>query len=43
LHAFADARGIKLVQLALAWLAGNPIVGSVMPARQAPSIAPRPA
>jgi aryl-alcohol dehydrogenase-like predicted oxidoreductase len=30
LHAFADGRGIKLAQLALAWLAGNPIVGSVI-------------
>ena len=27
---FAEARGIKLAQLALAWLAGNPIVGSVI-------------
>ncbi|HLZ84433.1 MAG TPA: aldo/keto reductase [Caulobacteraceae bacterium] len=30
LQAFAEARGIKLAQLALAWLAGNPIVGSVI-------------
>jgi aryl-alcohol dehydrogenase-like predicted oxidoreductase len=30
LQAFAEARGMKLAQLALAWLAGNPIVGSVM-------------
>jgi aryl-alcohol dehydrogenase-like predicted oxidoreductase len=30
LQAIADARGIKLVQLAVAWLAGNPIVGSVI-------------
>jgi aryl-alcohol dehydrogenase-like predicted oxidoreductase len=29
-QAFAEARGIKLAQLALAWLAGNPIVGSVI-------------
>ena len=30
LQAFAEARGIKLAQLAIAWLAGNPIVGSVI-------------
>ena len=30
LQALADARGIKLAQLAVAWLAGNPIVGSVI-------------
>ena len=30
LQAIADAGGIKLAQLALAWLAGNPIVGSVI-------------
>jgi aryl-alcohol dehydrogenase-like predicted oxidoreductase len=30
LQAFADERGIKLAQLALAWLAANPIVGSVI-------------
>jgi aryl-alcohol dehydrogenase-like predicted oxidoreductase len=30
LQTFAEARGIKLAQLALAWLAGNPIVGSVI-------------
>jgi aryl-alcohol dehydrogenase-like predicted oxidoreductase len=30
LQAFAQARGITLAQLALAWLAGNPIVGSVI-------------
>ena len=30
LQAIADGRGIKLAQLALAWLAGNPIVGSVI-------------
>ena len=30
LQAFAEARGIKLAQLALAWLAGNPVVGSVI-------------
>jgi aryl-alcohol dehydrogenase-like predicted oxidoreductase len=30
LQAIADGRGIELAQLALAWLAGNPIVGSVI-------------
>jgi len=30
LQAIADGRGIKLAQLAIAWLAGNPIVGSVI-------------
>jgi aryl-alcohol dehydrogenase-like predicted oxidoreductase len=30
LQTIADARGIKLAQLALAWLAANPIVGSVI-------------
>jgi aryl-alcohol dehydrogenase-like predicted oxidoreductase len=30
LQSVADARGIKLAQLALAWLAGHPIVGSVI-------------
>jgi aryl-alcohol dehydrogenase-like predicted oxidoreductase len=30
LQAFAEARGIKLAQLALAWLAGNPAVGSAI-------------
>ena len=30
MQAFAEARGIRLTQLALAWLAGNPIVGSVI-------------
>ena len=30
LQAIADGRGIKLAQLALAWLAGNPIVGGVI-------------
>jgi len=30
LQAFAEAGGITLAQLALAWLAGNPIVGSVI-------------
>jgi aryl-alcohol dehydrogenase-like predicted oxidoreductase len=30
LQAIADGRGIKLEQLAIAWLAGNPIVGSVI-------------
>jgi aryl-alcohol dehydrogenase-like predicted oxidoreductase len=30
LQAIADGRGISLAQLAVAWLAGNPIVGSVI-------------
>ena len=30
LQAIAVGRGIKLAQLAIAWLAGNPIVGSVI-------------
>jgi aryl-alcohol dehydrogenase-like predicted oxidoreductase len=30
LQTIADGRGIELAQLALAWLAGNPIVGSVI-------------
>ena len=30
LQAIADGRGIMLAQLAIAWLAGNPIVGSVI-------------
>ena len=30
LQAIADGRGVKLAQLAIAWLAGNPIVGSVI-------------
>jgi aryl-alcohol dehydrogenase-like predicted oxidoreductase len=30
LQTVADGRGIKLAQLAIAWLAGNPIVGSVI-------------
>jgi aryl-alcohol dehydrogenase-like predicted oxidoreductase len=30
LQAIADGRGIKLAQLAIAWLAGTPIVGSVI-------------
>jgi aryl-alcohol dehydrogenase-like predicted oxidoreductase len=30
LQSIADRRGIKLAQLAIAWLAGNPIVGSVI-------------
>jgi aryl-alcohol dehydrogenase-like predicted oxidoreductase len=36
LQAFADARGIKLAQLALAWLAENPIVGSVIAGATSP-------
>ena len=37
LQAVADGRGIKLAQLAIAWLAGNPIVGSVIAGATTPS------